>query len=579
MRLLLLLLCSQAHAIGLCEGLSETFALKAVDAKARRVLLAGRLEWCEEVEKRGSIDERRGWLAVERVQSFEGADLGWTLKTKGAEARRRFEGLGKTAPAPGGSWAPAKGKTEAPCSLRIAESGEEPDDHSFAVSEATLEVLHMGRVIQRVELGQNEGPSPPELGLAWLPQGLAVWVGLATCGGPPPGTFGPDDGGECQATLGYELRWFDAAKLPGCFAAPARQVDLLQSVPTTLAVSSTVRNERDLPSHLFDGRLDTAWNGLTGQLDAWIALRLPPEVKIDALLMTVGYTARDEKVDRFTANQRITKVRISRNGATLREVALDPKKRGLQRIPIGTAGGELRIEVLDTLPGSKPHWQEICVSELKVLGTAPSPGRHTPRVHIGALKPPRLDSHDPTGRKPAGKLTPSLAPKPFESLGVLTTRQEDELGGTLFDHLALKTAKGWIVVPELAERPAERPWEEEGHLEVLTASMSGGWLVIGYTIRKETLHENAFDAEEAGDPEVLDKEVIEERALLLCSPAHCFGPIQLGSGELTEYSGGAGPRTEGTLETPDLRWRVVDDHLGVEETPGKETFYLLTPSD
>jgi len=171
--------------------------------------------------------------------------------------------------------------------------------------------------------------------------------------------------------------------------APAARVELLHRVATTVAVSSTVANPRILPHHLVDGDPATAWNSRTGDLvGAWIAIRLPPEAHVDVIRLSAGFTQVDNKADLFTMNPRIRKLRVSRNGKRLFEKQLNIESRALQDLPVDAPGGDFRIEVAEIVPGSKPSWREICVSELEVWGTPPpgTPvGQTTPAVRVGSL--------------------------------------------------------------------------------------------------------------------------------------------------------------------------------------------------
>ena len=169
---------------------------------------------------------------------------------------------------------------------------------------------------------------------------------------------------------------------------PVPAVNLLTAVPTVVAVSSTVENPGILPAHLVDGKLDTAWNSRTGELvGAWIAVRLPADVQVDAIKLTVGFTKVDKKWgDLFTMNPRIKRVRVTHSG-TATDKVLDPELRTLQSIAIGKGGGDYTIEVLEVVPGTRKDWQEVNVSELEVWG-APSKSRvakATPVVHIGGF--------------------------------------------------------------------------------------------------------------------------------------------------------------------------------------------------
>lgn len=172
-------------------------------------------------------------------------------------------------------------------------------------------------------------------------------------------------------------------------------VDLLHTVESTVAVSSKVDNPRDFPEHLVDGKPDTAWNGRTGDLKGFIAFRVPKVARVLRVELTVGFDKAGKDGDLFTQNHRITKVRLSREGKALKEAALDPEVRGLQAIALDEPGGDFRVDVLETKPGTKAAWKELVVSEFRVWGRAggaPEKRSHIPTMAIGSLDgvPPAL---------------------------------------------------------------------------------------------------------------------------------------------------------------------------------------------
>jgi hypothetical protein len=173
-----------------------------------------------------------------------------------------------------------------------------------------------------------------------------------------------------------------------------KPVNLLSAVPAVVAVSSTVDNRAILPEHLVDGKLETAWNSRTNQLvGAWIGVRLPADVKVETIKLTVGFTKKDKKLgDLFTMNPRITRVRILKDGKVLAEKALDPEMRSLQEIAVAGGGGDYKIEVTDIVPGTKKTWREISISELQVWGTTtkPAPKPQKPVVRVGSFEPPTV---------------------------------------------------------------------------------------------------------------------------------------------------------------------------------------------
>jgi hypothetical protein len=172
--------------------------------------------------------------------------------------------------------------------------------------------------------------------------------------------------------------------------SPATAEDLLHRVPMRVAVSSVVANEGFSPFDLVDGDVTTAWNSRTGDARPWIAFRVPPSTHVERVRMTVGFTAiagKGTEGDYFTMNRRIRKVRVWHDKVSLREVTLDPESRDLQDVPIDSNGGDYRIEIVETIAGSRRDWREVCVSELQVIGQPP-PGMKPHddlEVLVGAL--------------------------------------------------------------------------------------------------------------------------------------------------------------------------------------------------
>jgi hypothetical protein len=222
-------------------------------------------------------------------------------------------------------------------------------------------------------------------------------------GTPEPRTLGAPSGSTIPATPKGESADASAGEDSATRSlAPMPLVDLLRVVPSTVAVSSSVDNPRDFPEHLVDGKLETAWNGRTGDLHGWMGFSVPADAHVDHVEIVPGYAHTSKTgVDLFLANHRIAKVRVSRASATapstsegfvvLREASLDTSKRELQSIPIDAEGGRFRIEVLETVPGTRASWRELTVSELRVMGRPGATVRKSPTyplVSVGSLTLP-----------------------------------------------------------------------------------------------------------------------------------------------------------------------------------------------
>lgn len=182
-------------------------------------------------------------------------------------------------------------------------------------------------------------------------------------------------------------------------------VDLLHTVDATVAVSSKVDNPHDYPEHLVDGKSETAWNGKTGDLNGYIAFRVPKSARVLRVEITPGFDRVGPKGDLFTMNHRIKKVRVSREGTVLKEATLDVAQRKLQAIELDAPGGDFKVDVLETVPGTEKGWRELTVSEFRVWGRAggaPENSKHIPRLAIGSLDGQVRAKAAPKGDFPRG---------------------------------------------------------------------------------------------------------------------------------------------------------------------------------
>jgi hypothetical protein len=233
--------------------------------------------------------------------------------------------------------------------------------------------------------------------LMWKASFVLAMVGCAR-GEPPPRQL-PDVASESpQPRVRAE-----AAPALGVPEEPARQpVELLHGSAAALAVSSVASSVLH-PTELVDGRLETAWNSAQDDTrGAWIAFRLSADVQVTKIRMTSGFVKVEGDLDYFTANSRLAKVRVQRDGEAVGEYPLDPESRGLQDLAVSGPGGEYRIEVVDLVPGRSRRWRQTCVSELEVWGFPgrSAPARPTsPTVRVGSFA--GAPSNPETGVPPA----------------------------------------------------------------------------------------------------------------------------------------------------------------------------------
>ena len=149
-------------------------------------------------------------------------------------------------------------------------------------------------------------------------------------------------------------------------------VNLLQSVTSTVTVSSKVRNRAIEPGHLVDGDLSTAWNSSPGQIvGSWVEISLPHNVKVRTIKLTAGFTKVERKGDLFLMNHRVRKIRVIHQGRKIGDFKLDISSRQLQDIKVKLKGGDIKLVVIEVERGTKLRWREACISELEVWGFAP----------------------------------------------------------------------------------------------------------------------------------------------------------------------------------------------------------------
>jgi len=244
----------------------------------------------------------------------------------------------------------------------------------------------------------------------------------------------------------------DASIAPAAVTA-SQADDLLRFTGASLAVSSNVDNPHDFPEHLVDGNPQTAWNGRTGDLKgAWIAFRIPDGSHISRIEMSAGFDKKNADGDLFTMNHRIKRVRITKAGALVKEHTFDTNVRTPQAIAVDAAGGSYRIEIVETLPGSKATWREACVSELRVIGTPAKNAtlsKTAPTVGIGAFRSetPSSAAANASSGQEASDGEKAVAPVVGRSHASLAAfcRAWDAAMNPFFAHAK---AEGWGFIPD-----------------------------------------------------------------------------------------------------------------------------------
>ena len=226
---------SFARATGPCENVSSSSTLAFVAERTERLIITGSVEWCEENESDGVINEDRGSVDYAKVVRFDGTVEAWfvdrtekhavdTLQSHFSEANRP-RAL-KTLPAyvkKVGAVAPDALKS-ALCTPDVKLRELSTSSGGFDEQEVTVHIRAGERSLWSAELGTSSvDAGQPEVHVLFLKDTrrvLVSWV-VFECSGPPPGYFGEDDGGECYVEELREFSVESASRLGLCFPEEA----------------------------------------------------------------------------------------------------------------------------------------------------------------------------------------------------------------------------------------------------------------------------------------------------------------------------------------------------------------------
>ena len=251
------------------------------------------------------------------------------------------------------------------------------------------------------------------------------------------------------------------------------RIELIHHVNTLITVSSLVQNAAIKPADLVDGDLATAWNSRTGDvIGAWIYVEVAP-AHVDQIRMTAGHTGKGAHgEDYFTMNVRVREVAVLDGARVVAKAKLDVERRDLQSIDLPAPLDAFTIRIDDVVPGTKPDWREVCVSELEAWGSARANivGDYIPLVEVAKPLPARperlcdefaddIREHDQLVRADlAGNLgnagcnvdtTATKLGAPWRGVGVRCYTHDAHYEGTACV-LAFDTGAGWWLGAEVA---------------------------------------------------------------------------------------------------------------------------------
>ena len=226
MRVLVLVLvatATTAHATGLCEDTPRKYGLpRYIHADDLTLVIPATQAWCEETPAGG---ERRGVVAFLEQRDTAMNDPVILTTARGAAAKRlermfadvdRIKNVDATLRKRGyRRLVPRTAK----CKVRSAYKRSQDTQNGFAAGVLSVHVVAGKRRVASIELGLVAAQRRREIAIAadFTTSGVVVFARKPTCSGPPPGTFGPDDAGDCYATDEIAIHRFEPAAVTACF--------------------------------------------------------------------------------------------------------------------------------------------------------------------------------------------------------------------------------------------------------------------------------------------------------------------------------------------------------------------------
>lgn len=218
-----------AHATGVCENTETHYdPPELFDESTRSFAIPGSQPWCDEQQDGGSLDEQRGTVSFVELRDVADKVLGRLSTASGADARHLKASAGDfDAIAFGKLHATllARGYQPlvAPAKCRLATEWTDVESAGgWRGATLQLDVTSGGKPIAHTVLGKGSiarrGDQLVRAHVLAKQSAIAVFAIVPSCAGPPPGYFGPSDGGDCYRVDTPVVLLLDAKTTPALAA-------------------------------------------------------------------------------------------------------------------------------------------------------------------------------------------------------------------------------------------------------------------------------------------------------------------------------------------------------------------------
>jgi len=197
-----------AFATGLCENVGPRYdPPELFDEATQSFAINVSQPWCEQIEDHGTFDEKRGTVAFVELRDIHSKVIGRLSAAQGEDADHLRSVIGDFD-------AIAVGKLHttllargykpvvAPKSCKLTTAWTDvASGGGWRAASVQLDVMRAGKQLVRTKLGdgsiQRRGDQVVRAHALAKQKAFAVFAIVPACAGPPPGYFGPEDGGDC----------------------------------------------------------------------------------------------------------------------------------------------------------------------------------------------------------------------------------------------------------------------------------------------------------------------------------------------------------------------------------------------
>jgi len=230
----LVLLARSAYATGFCENTERIYdPPEMFDETSQSFAIPGTQAWCDHVLDNGfPVDEQRGSVKFVELRDVFNHVIGVLSTAQGDDADHLQKFVGDFEYIPYGKlhatlvqrgYKPIVAVTK--CKLAGAWTDVDPPaNKSWRGAALQLDVTAGGKRLHRVKLGdgaiERRGDQLIRGHTRAKGSAIAVFATVPSCAGPPPGYFGPDDGGVCyrkNEPVVLQLEVKSAPTLAPCF--------------------------------------------------------------------------------------------------------------------------------------------------------------------------------------------------------------------------------------------------------------------------------------------------------------------------------------------------------------------------